>query len=377
MKITRILVHKVDLPPRGIGGGVGDKFKKLASYQAVVVRVETNEGITGLGEVCTIGTHYMRGFAEGAAVGVPILARALIGEDPFQTGRLNRQWDRSFKDDLYVKTPLDMALWDIKGQAAGRPLCDLLGGRYDGQAPLYRSIYYPPDVSVTPQDVVDGCLAARALGYRHFQLKPGKNADRSIDEEIAQIEAVADIRKSDEMILIDANANWTLTEAIRAANALKDLPVIFEQPCVTWEECINFRRHCAGPIKLDELIETPQDIVRGFQAGAMDIVAIKIARVGGLTKAQRMRDLALDLGITVVPDDAWGSEIVSSALLHFAASTDPRYLLCYTDLTDYVDASTAAGYPLREGGNIQASAAPGLGLTPRLEALGEAQTRRG
>ncbi len=361
----------VDLPPRGIGGDVDGKFKKLDTFKSVVVRVETDEGITGLGEVCTIGAHYMRGFSEGAAAGVPILAKALIGEDPYQTDRLNRQWDRAFKDDLYVKTPLDMALWDIKGQAIGRPLCDLLGGRYPGQAPLYRSIYYPPDVTVTPEDVVQGCIAAREQGFRHFQLKPGKNADRSIDNEIAQIEAVADIRRPDEAILIDANANWTLTEAIRAANALKDLPVIFEQPCITWEECIEFRRHCSTPIKLDEVIETPQDIIRGFQAGAMDIVAIKIARVGGLTKAKRMRDLALDLGITVVPDDAWGSEIVSSALLHFAASTDPRYLLCYTDLTDYVGVSTADGYPVRDGGNIQASSAPGLGLTPLMDMLGE------
>ena len=63
--------------------------------------------------------------------------------------------------------------------------------------------------------------------------------------------------------------------------------------------------------------------------------------MGGLAKARKTRDLPLDLGISVVPDDAWGSEIVSSSLPHFAASTDPKYLICYTDLTDYVDLKTA------------------------------------
>ncbi|MBS35916.1 MAG: hypothetical protein CMO26_08340 [Thiotrichales bacterium] len=92
---------------------------------------------------------------------------------------------------------------------------------------------------------------------------------------------------------------------------------------------------------------------------------------GGITKARRMRGLALDLGITVVPDDGCGSEIVSSSLLHFAASTDPKYLLCYTDLTDYVEVSTASGYPERDGGNISALSAPGLGLHAKLEVLGD------
>ena len=219
--------------------------------------------------------------------------------------------------------------------------------------------------------MVQGCLDARADGFRHFQLKPGRNTGRTIDGEIAQIEAAVEIRRPDEAVIVDANGRWTLSEAVRAAQALRDLPVIVEQPCRTWEECIAFRRHCPLPVKLDELIETPQDLLRGFTAGAMDIVAIKIARVGGLTKAKRMRDLALDLGLTVVPDDAWGSEIVSSALLHFAASTDPQQLLCYTDLTDYVSVSTAEGYPERQGGLIAASEAPGLGLRPRPEVLGE------
>ena len=358
MKITRVSVYSVVLP---------SKDDPTRGSRTVIVKMETNEGVIGLGEVCTINARYMRGFAEGAIAGIPIVAEHLIGEDPFHYERLNRKWDAEFSHDLYVKAPLDMALWDIMGQATGRPVCDLLGGRYEGQVPLYRSIVTPPGQPFTPENIVSNCLSKRAEGFRAFQQKVGR--DPKLD--IPAIEAVCDILNPDEILLLDANTRYTLTEAIMVANAVRDLPVIMEQPCRTWEECIDFRRRCPLPVKLDESIETPQDIIRGYQAGAMDIIAIKIARVGGLTKARKMRDLALDLGISVVPDDAWGSEIVSSSLLHFAASTDPKHLICYTDLTDYVDFKAADGYPKRDGPNIQASDAPGLGLTLREGVLGE------
>ena len=217
--------------------------------------------------------------------------------------------------------------------------------------------------------VVTACKEARAAGFRHFQLKPGKGDVRTIDGEIEQIQAVAALRHSDEDVIVDANANWNLSEAMRAVQALRDLPVVLEQPCRSWDECLAVRKHWPGRIKLDELIETPRDVIRAARHG-FDIVAIKIARVGGLSKAKLLRDLALDLGLAVVPDDAWGSQIVSSALLHLAASTDPRNTLCFTDLTDYVDQVSADGFPIRQGGRIAAPSAPGLGLRPRLEVLG-------
>ena len=73
---------------------------------------------------------------------------------------------------------------------------------------------------------------------------------------------------------------------------------------------------------------------------------------------------------TVVPDDVWGSEIVTSSLAHFAQSTHPKFVLNTTDLTDYVEVSTADGCPRRDGAVLRASSAPGLGLTPREEVLG-------
>ncbi len=366
MKITRVSVYSVDLPSKGGGYRRSVGFSAPVNTSTIVI-VDTDKGISGLGEVCPISTYYMRGFAEGAQAGVPLLARMTIGEDPFQLERLNREWDTKFRDDLYVKTPIDVALWDIVGKAAGRPVCEMMGGRYEGDVPLYRSVHLFGDHDDTLEVWQDRCRHYRSEGYKHFQLKTGHEPDY----DIARIEAVCDMLEPGELVLADANGACTLTSALRVANAVKDLPVVIEQPCRTMEECIQFRKSCSLPVKLDEVIETPQDIVRAFNEGAMDICAIKIARVGGLTRARRMRDLCQDLGIMTVPDDAWGSEIVSSALAHFAQSTDPKFCFCKTDLTDYVDVSTADGFTGQQNGTLNASTAPGLGLTAKMDVLGE------
>lgn len=366
IKIQKISIYVVPVPVR-LGSSRKKISKKPQIDDSIIVLMETDQGTIGLGEINTLGTNYMRGWAEAARSGVEILAQHSLGADPLQYDRLNYLWDEIFPGEEYMKAPMDMALWDIMGKVTGRPVCDLLGGRYPGQPPLYRSIYFPPDTSPQPDDFVNHVNEVRQQGFRHFQLKVGRTAG----EDIAAIQAVAEILKPDEAIIVDVNTRWTLSQAIQVSNAVRDLPVIIEQPCPTWEECIAFRKVCTLPVKLDEVIETPRDIIRGFKAGAMDMVAIKIGRVGGITKARRMRDLALSLGLTIVPDEVWGSQIASSALLHFAASTHPKHLLCYTDLTDYIDIIIADGHPVRQGGEVSASNSPGLGLEPRMEILGD------
>ena len=366
MKVARISVYAVDAPTKGGGYRRTTGFSP-AINRTTIVKLDTDEGVSGLGEVCPIGTHYMAGFGEAVRAGIPLLAPHVLGQDPFHVERLNRLWDVKFKDDLAVKTAVDVALWDIMGQATGRPVSDLLGGTYPAPVPLYRSVHLFEAHEDTPATWAARCRDYRAEGYRQFQLKTGSDPDT----DIARIEAVCDKVAPGEIVLADANAGWTLHGALRVANAVKDLPVILEQPCASLEECVELRRHTSLPVKLDELMISTHDLLRAFQGGAMDIVAIKIGRVGGLTKARRMRDLAVDLGLTVVPDDVWGSEIVSSALAHFAQSTPPKHCLGTTDLTDYVEVSTAEGFPGRDGGVLTASKAPGLGLTPKMEVLGE------
>src|SRR5262249_954975 len=153
-----------------------------------IVKIDTDDGISGFGEVCPMGTHYMRGFGEAAAAGVPLLAKMILGEDPFQVEKLNRMWDVKFKDDIYVKAPVDVAPWDIIGKSTGGPVCHLLGGHYSGAIPLYRTVHLFAEHEDTPQMWVRRCADYRAMGIRHFQIKGGGD----VGANVAMIEAVCD-----------------------------------------------------------------------------------------------------------------------------------------------------------------------------------------
>jgi L-alanine-DL-glutamate epimerase-like enolase superfamily enzyme len=102
----------------------------------------------------------------------------------------------------------------------------------------------------------------------------------------------------------------------------------------------------------------------------MDVINLKISKVGGLTKARQIRDLAVSLGIALTIEDTWGGDIITSAIAHLAHSTPPNYLFTATDFNSYVTVSNASGAPQRKDGRMAAPEAPGLGVEPRWELLG-------
>ena len=149
------------------------------------------------------------------------------------------------------------------------------------------------------------------------------------------------------------------------------MDVYIEQPCASYEECLSVRRHSDRPFVLDESIDGIDALLRGHADLAMDVVNIKIAKFGGLSRARQARDLCLALGIAMTLEDTWGGDIVTAAIAHLAHSTPPEYLFTATDFNSYVTVGIAAGAPHRVGGRMAAPTAPGLGVTPRAEVLGE------
>ena len=121
---------------------------------------------------------------------------------------------------------------------------------------------------------------------------------------------------------------------------------------------------------LDEVIDSVDMILRGAADRAMDVVNIKISKVGGLTKARQIRDLCVELGIAMTLEDSWGGDVVTAAIAHFAHSTPPEFVFTSTDFNSYVTVSTAEGAPRRVQGRMTASREPGLGIRPRMEVLG-------
>jgi L-alanine-DL-glutamate epimerase-like enolase superfamily enzyme len=360
MKIRCVSAYRVELPLhegsyRWSGG------KSVAVFDSTIVRIDTDAGLTGHGEVCPLGPAYLPAYAAGVRAGLAELAPHLLGEDPRELARLNRRMDAALKGHPYVKSAVDMACWDLLGQAAGLPVCVLLGGRYGDSFVLYRAISQE-----APEAMAERVAGYRAEGYTRFQLKVGGDPD----VDVARIRAVAARLKPGDRLVADANTGWLTHDALRVARAVRDVDVYIEQPCATYEECLTVRRHTDHPFVLDEVIDSVDMLLRGHADRAMDVVNLKISKLGGLTKTRQLRDLCVSLGVAMTLEDSWGGDVVTAAIAHLAHSTPPELLFTATDFNSYVTVSTAEGAPRRSHGRMAASAAPGLGIRPRADVLG-------
>ena len=360
MRITAIEIYQVDLPLhegsyRWSGG------KSVSVFDSTVVRIETDVGLVGYGESCPLGPVYLPSYAGGVRAGLAELAPHLIGADPTQLGPLNQLMDSQLMGHPYVKSPIDIACWDILGQATGQSVCTLLGGRHGETVTLYRAI------SRDSPDIMAAKVAGyRAQGYTRFQLKVGDDPDVDIE----RILAVSRQLQTGDRLVADANTGWLPHEAMRVIRGVRDVDVYIEQPCASYEECLSVRRHCDHPFILDEVINDCAMLLRGYADLAMDVVNLKISKFGGLTKIKLVRDLCVELGIAMTLEDTWGGDIVTATIAHLAHSTPEAFRFTSTDFNSYVTVSLAEGAPQRVDGRMSASTAPGLGLTPRRDVLG-------
>lgn len=362
MRITKISVYRVDLPLHE-GSYKWSGGNSVSIFDSTVVAIETDAGITGYGEVCPLGPAYLPAYAAGARTGIAELAPHLIGQDPTQLGLINQTMDRAMRGHPYVKSALDMACWDILGKASNQSVATLMGGCFGDDFALYRAISQD-----TPEAMVENIALYRSQGYTKFQLKVGGNPD----VDIARIRQAGAALQPGDVLVADANTGWTQHQAVRIAHAVRDVDVYIEQPCMHYEECLAVRTHTDRPFVLDEVIDDVVAVLRGYQDRAMDVINLKISKVGGLTKARQIRDLCVSLGIAMTIEDTWGGDIITAAIAHLAHSTPPDLLFSSTDFNSYVTISIAEGAPQRKHGRMAASSAPGLGITPRKDVLGTA-----
>ena len=361
MRITNISAWRAELPLHE-GTYKWSGGNSVAVFDSTTVAVHTDAGITGYGEVCPLGPAYLPAYAAGARTGIAELAPGLIGLDPTELGNMNRRMDQLMRGHPYVKSAIDMACWDLLGKATGQSVATLMGGHCGADFALYRAISQE-----SPDQMAAKVAGYRAEGYTKFQLKVGGDPDTDIE----RIRAVAAKLNRGDVLIADANTGWRQHEAVRIAHAVKDIDVYIEQPCTSYEECLAVRRHTDRPFILDEVIDDLSMVLRGVADQAMDVINLKISKVGGLTKARQIRDLCVALGIAMTIEDTWGGDIITAAIAHLAHSTPQEFLFSATDFNSYVTVSIAEGAPQRNHGRLAASTAPGLGITPRFEVLGD------
>ena len=360
MKIKRIFAHRVELPLHE-GTYKWSGGKSVSVFDTTIVGVETDTGLIGYGEVCPLGPFYLPAYAEGVRAGLRELGPHLLGFDPRELAKLNHRMDAALKGHPYVKSGIDIACWDILGQATSLPVCVLMGGRFGESIRLYRAISQED-----PEIMAKKVAGYRAAGYTRFQLKVGGDPDT----DIVRIRAVRAMLLPSDRLVADANTGWTQHEAMRVVRGVRDVDVYIEQPCLTYEECLAVRRNTDHPFVLDENVDDLGMLLRAKADLAMDVVNLKISKLGGLTKTKQARDLCVSMGIAMTLEDSWGGDITTAAIAHLAHSTPEEFRFTSTDFNSYVTVSTATGAPQRVNGFMSASTQPGLGITPKLDVLG-------
>ncbi len=360
MKITGITVFQVDLPlehPYWLSGG-RLKFEVL---DATLVKLKTDEGLVGWGEGTPWGHTYVAAHGPGIRAGIETIAPFVLGLDPRKVLEVERAMDLALPGHLYAKGPIDMACWDIAGQAAGLPIADLMGGGSRTPRPIASTVG-----AKTVEETREVIGRYRARGYIAHSVKIGGDVAR----DIARVRDVEAFKQPGDIILYDVNRGWSRSQALQVMRACEDLHVTFEQPCETLDDIAAIAGRHASPVSVDESLVTLQDAARIARDGLAEVFGIKMNRVGGLTKAARMRDIALAHGIDMFVMATGGSVLADTEALHLAATIPDAHCHAVWACQDMITAEIAGGRgPRAKNGHLHLPEAPGLGVHPDEDTL--------
>ena len=336
---------------------------RAALFQVgTLVRLRTDDGVDGWGEITPLGSTYLPTSPGVVRAGLAEMLPGLVGLDPTNISAVNRVMDGTLLGNGYAKSAVDIACWDLLGKVAGLPISALLGGVLQEDFPIYEAVPLG-----SPQSMADFITTRRAAGITRFQLKVGNRPD----DDIARTQACAEAGEGKTVIIADSNGGWNILDAQLALRGMEDLPIYIEQPCRTTQDSIIAHRNCRLPLVLDESVTNATELFEAKTVAGAISVNIKISRVGGLTKAVRMRDLMQELNMMVSVEDMWGGDVITAAVSHIAASTRPENLLNTSFFNDWTDGHIAGYMPRSNNGRGSAPTGPGLGITVDAKALGE------
>jgi len=355
LKIRQISVYQVDLTLAGGGYYLSGGRLFFDRLDSTIVRVETDDGVHGWGESCPWGATYLPAHGKGVRAAMDEFAPNLLGMDPRRTDRINEAMDLALPGHIYAKSAIDMACWDILGKYSDLTLCDLLGGRVEGPVILHSSIS-----TGTPEQMLTYVDNAVSRGYRIHSCKIG-GEDIALDR--ARAQALAAHLPDAGALTLDVNRAWLPDQAIQVMNAVEGRSIYFEQPCETLDECLQVRRLTSNPIILDENIHTIHDIAHAWRCRICEAIGLKVGRVGGLTKARKIRDFCVAMGIRMNIEDTGGSVLADTAAVHLAQSTSTIHRRATWLCHDMCDVDIAPGQGARNAsGETDAPDLPGIGV---------------
>lgn len=352
MKISEVHIYQKDLPVKD--GPYTMSGQILHRLDSTIVRLVSDTGLVGWGEVCPLGSLYAPVQSGGVRAALREMAPSLIGVSVLPL-TVRRALDQIVNGQLYAKAAIDIAVYDLWGKQLGMPVCGLLGGAVTDRLPSYFA------TGIGAPDEIARLAAEKAgEGYPRIQIKIG---GRPVEEDIATIRKVWEAVGNNVRLAVDANRGLTSRDTLRLSRECMDVPVTIEQPCNTIEEVAAIRHQLSHPVFLDESMVDLNTIIRVIGDGIVDGFGMKLTRLGGFQPFSAFRDICEARGLPHTCDDSWGGDISAAACVHIAATVKPKLLEGVWIATSYIDGSYVPGDPVRvDGGHINLPDGPGLGL---------------
>src|SRR4051812_30568378 len=350
-------------------GGWSAEIRPEDSIHALIA-VHTECGRVGHGSV----------FADGRLVqaGVQVLEPLWRGENALEPERVteklhqNTFWMGRGGTLTHTISGIDIALWDLLGQATGLPVGQLLGGTYRTRVRPYCSL-----LMEEPDWMRDVIAPYRAQGFRAFKIgwgPFGRRDDYRLDEAI--IRAAREAAGPEAQLFVDPGASdayWPqgLKWALRTAEMLKDYDVGWFEEALkpdAIDDFVELRRRSPVPIAGGEVMTRRQSFTPWFVRGALDIVQPDVTKVGGISEQRRIAWMAAEFGVKYV-GHGWNTALGLAADLQLAAALDAE-LVEYIGGSPYVDGLLETPFALDEDGYLAIPSVPGLGVRLDREKLG-------
>jgi len=350
-------------------GGWSNELRPEDSVHTLIV-VRTDEGLTGLGSVFT-NAGLVR-----AALGV--LEPLYRDENALEPERVSEKlhqhtfWLGRGGSLTHTISGIDIALWDILGQATGQPVGRLLGGRYRDRVLPYASLLMDQ-----PGPLAEHLQAIAARGFRAFKIGwgPFGRFSADLDEEI--VSAARDAIGPEALLMVDAggsDAYWSngLKWALRTAEMLAAYDVAWFEEALSpdaLDDYVVLRRQARVPIAGGEVLTRRQSFAPWLRAGAFDIVQPDVTKVGGISEERRIGWMAQEHGVRFIPH-GWNTAIGLAADLHLSSAFPDTDMVEYIDGSPYVDEIVADAWKLDQDGMLAIPDGPGLGVRLNLDAVG-------
>jgi L-alanine-DL-glutamate epimerase-like enolase superfamily enzyme len=327
-----------------------------------LVAVHTDEGLTGIGSVYT-NVDLVRA---ALAVLEPLWRDEFALEPERVSEKLHQHtfWMGRGGSLTHTISGIDIALWDILGQATGQPVGRLLGGRYRDRVRPYASL-----LMAAPDVMTRRVQAARERGFRAFKIGWGPFGRESATTDEAIVRAAREAAGPDSLLMVDAGASDAFWQqgykwAMRTAEMLAGYDVTwFEEPLHpdALEDYAALRRAAPVPIAGGEVLTRRQAFLPWLDAGAFDIVQPDVTKVGGISEERRIGWMAQERGVRMIPH-GWNTAIGLAADLQLASAFPTTDLVEYLTGSPYIDDIINGGWQLDDDGMLAIPDGPGLGI---------------